>query len=249
MIETTKYVAFRWLTPLLCLFLLSACSQGYYSFTRETRGWVVDANTGVPLQDVIVVGSWPNIASTYCGDHEMATAHYHETTTDEHGEFVVPGCVKTTGIFFHSDGGLSFYKKGYFPKTIDNDPLWNPTKGKAEMGYHGPGWVWQYNDSVVELEPISGLTEKELEKIKKSKNVRIVTDYQGMPFSKCHWLRIPRMVMATGHITKERERKYDDHATANLPLANYLVETFFIDPEKCHPDPIGFLMEYADEME
>ncbi|MEW8525505.1 MAG: hypothetical protein AB2552_20890 [Candidatus Thiodiazotropha endolucinida] len=250
MIETTIYVAFRWLTPLLCLFLLSACSQGYYSFTRETRGWVVDANTGVPLQDVIVVGSWPNIASTYCGDHELATNHIYETTTDEHGEFRIPGCFMiTTALFFHSDGGLRFYKKGYFPKKIDNDPLWNPTKGKAEMGYHGPGWVWQYNDSVVELEPITGLSEKELEKIEKSKNVAIVSDYSGIPASNCHWLRMPKMIMAIGHRRQESSTRVINRHKANMPLANYLVEQSLIEPENCHPDPVGFFMEYADETE
>ncbi|MES9906930.1 MAG: hypothetical protein ABW150_00295 [Candidatus Thiodiazotropha sp.] len=150
--EAAIAITFHLLIMLFCLPLLSACTaSGYYNFTQETRGWVVDAATGVPLKDAIVVGSWPNIASTYCGDHEMATAHYHETTTDEHGEFVVPGCVKTTGIFFHSDGGLSFYKKGYFPKSIDNDSSWNPRLGRAEMGYYGPGWVWQFNGAVIEL--------------------------------------------------------------------------------------------------
>ncbi|MCU7814467.1 MAG: hypothetical protein KZQ81_04465 [Candidatus Thiodiazotropha sp. (ex Rostrolucina anterorostrata)] len=247
--DAVKTITFHSLIILLCLPVLSACTkQGYHSFTRETHGWVVDAATGVPLKDAIVVGSWPDIGSTYCGDHEMAAAHIHETTTNKHGEFVIPGCVKTTGIFFHSDGGLSFYKKGYFPKTIDNDPLWNPTEGKAKMGYYGPGWVWQFNGAVIELESTSGISQENIDKIRRSKNGRIVTDYQGIGGSKCHWLRMPKMVMATGHRIQKRDAVGTHRDKVSMPLVEYLVKESLVNPELCHSDPIGFLMEHVDEI-
>ncbi|MCU7936839.1 MAG: hypothetical protein KZQ99_18530 [Candidatus Thiodiazotropha sp. (ex Dulcina madagascariensis)] len=248
--KPAKSLTWSILFILFCLTALSACTKrGYYSFTRDVHGWVVDGTTGAPLEDVIVVGAWPRIGSTLCGDHEAMRSHFYETTTNRSGEFGIPGCLKTTGIFFHSDGGLSFYKRGYFPKKIYNDPLWRPAKGKEKMGIYGPGWVWQFEGAVVELEPSVGMSREQLDKIKRSKNLRLVTDYLGLYGSECMWLKMPRMTMATGHRIKERNKGHDGQDKAKKPLAQYLVEHFFIDPEQCHPDPIGFLMEYKDEME
>ncbi|MCU7936836.1 MAG: carboxypeptidase-like regulatory domain-containing protein [Candidatus Thiodiazotropha sp. (ex Dulcina madagascariensis)] len=235
---------------LLCLIALSACTkQGYYSFTREVKGNVVDGVTGAPLEGVIVVGDWPGIGSTLCGDHENMTSHIHETTTNQRGKFRIPGCLKTTGIFFHSDAELGFYKKGYFPKTINNDDFWHPSEGKPKMGIYGPGWVWQYDGAVVELEPSAGMPREKLDKIERSKNLHLVNDYFGIPASKCHWLKMPKMVMATGHLDQESGTRDKNRHKASMPLANYLVEQVLIEPEMCHPDPVGFLMEFADEME
>ncbi|MCU7839204.1 MAG: carboxypeptidase-like regulatory domain-containing protein [Candidatus Thiodiazotropha sp. (ex Troendleina suluensis)] len=251
--ERTKRRPFQvWNTLflLLSMTILNACvSPGYYTFTREVTGRVVDAATGVPLEDVIVVGAWPGIGSNLCGDHEAMRSHIYETTTDRSGEFMIPGCVKTTGVFFHSDALVSFYKPGYFPKTPTNGSSWNISVGKGEMGYYGPGWVWQFEGSVIELEPSVGMAKEKIEEIRKSNNVRVVTDYLGIHRSKCHWLKMPRMTMVTGHFIKERYMGHDDRDKAEMPLAQYLVEHELIDPEQCHPDPVGFLMEYKDEVE
>jgi hypothetical protein len=225
--------------------LLTACaSPGYYSFTREVRGHVVDGATGVPLEDVIVVGSWPDIGSTLCGDHELMRGHVYETTTDRNGAFRLPGCLKTTGVFFHSDAYVSFYKRGYFPKKINNSPLWNTSIGKGKLGYSGPGWVWQFQGSVIELEPSAGISKTRLDKILKSKNIGVVHDYDtNIPQKDCYWLKMPRMTMAIGHM---KRRKKDSLEMQRKSLAQYLVDHLLENPEQCHPDPVGFLMEYQD---
>ncbi|MCU7918685.1 MAG: hypothetical protein KZQ95_10050 [Candidatus Thiodiazotropha sp. (ex Epidulcina cf. delphinae)] len=248
--KRTSFPAWNTLFLLLGMTVLTACAgPGYYTFTREATGWVVDGATGVPLEGVIVVGAWPRIGSTLCGDHEAMRSHFYETTTNRSGEFRIPGCVKTTGVFFHSDADISFYKQGYFPKTLNNDATWDPNVWKDKFGIYGPGWVWQFEGSVIELESSVGMSKERLEKIENSKNIRVVTDYLGLYGSECMWLKMPRMTMATGHRIREREEGHEAQDIANKPLANYLVETYFEDPEKCHPDPVGFLMEYKDEME
>ncbi|MEW8001019.1 MAG: carboxypeptidase-like regulatory domain-containing protein [Candidatus Thiodiazotropha endolucinida] len=242
--EQRTFQAWHTLFILFSLSVLTACaSPGYYSFTREVTGHVVDGATGVPLEDVIVVGTWPGIGSTHCGDHEAMRSHVHETTTDRTGAFRIPGCIKTTGDFFHSDAVISLYKKDYLPKKSRNSPFWNTNIGKGKLGYIGPGWVWQFQGSVIELEPSGAISKTRLHKILKSKNIRVVSDYDSVPFSDCYWMKMPRMTMAIGH--RKREIK-DTPEMQKKPLAQYLVDHWFESPEQCHPDPVGYLMEYKD---
>ncbi|MEW8299580.1 MAG: carboxypeptidase-like regulatory domain-containing protein [Candidatus Thiodiazotropha sp.] len=234
----------RTLFMLFILSSLTACATpGYYSLTREVTGHVVDGATGVPLEGVIVVGSWPGIGSTHCGDHEAMRSHLHETTTDSNGVFRIPGCLQATGVFFHSDAYISFYKKGYFPKRSKNDPLWKVSIGKGRLGYIGPGWVWQFQGSVIELESSAGISQTMLNEILKSKNIYVVSEYDSVPFKDCYWMKMPRMTMAIGH--RKREKK-DTPEMQRKPLAEYLVDHWFEKPEQCHPDPVGFLREYKD---
>ncbi|MCU7886459.1 MAG: hypothetical protein KZQ82_19900 [Candidatus Thiodiazotropha sp. (ex Lucinoma annulata)] len=253
--EHRTFPAWRTLFILFSLSVLTACAApGYYSFTREVTGHVVDGATGVPMEDVIVVGSWPGIGNTLCGDYKAMRSHVYETTTDRNGAFKIPGCVGSTGVFFHSDGGLNFHKRGYFPKEIKNNPSWNISIGKGKLGYRGPGWVWQFQGSVIELEPSRGIYKTRLHKILKSKNIAVVSDYDSVPFSDCYWMKVPRMTMAighlikerNGHVVKERYTLHDDRDKAEMPLAQYLVDHWFEKPEQCHPDPVGFLTEYQD---
>jgi hypothetical protein len=51
------------------------------------------------------------------------------------------------------------------------------------------------------------------------------------------------MTMAIGH--RKRETKDGPQMQSKL-LAQYLVDHWFENPEQCHPDPVGFLMEYKD---
>ncbi|MEW8615601.1 MAG: hypothetical protein AB2610_20790, partial [Candidatus Thiodiazotropha sp.] len=124
-----------------------------------------------------------------------------------------------------------------------NDPLWKVSIGKGRLGYIGPGWVWQFQGSVIELEPSAGISQTMLNEILKSKNIYVVSEYDSVPFKDCYWMKMPRMTMAIGQ--RKREKK-DTPEMQRKPLAEYLVDHWFEKPEQCHPDPVGFLREYKD---
>ncbi|MES9975012.1 MAG: hypothetical protein ABW094_12185, partial [Candidatus Thiodiazotropha sp.] len=105
------------------------------------------------------------------------------------------------------------------------------------------GWVWQFQGSVIELEPSGAISKTRLDKILKSKNIHVVSDYDSVPFKDCYWMKMPRMTMAIGH--REREIQ-DTPELQRKPLAQYMVDRWFENPERCHPDPVGYLMEYKD---
>jgi glycyl-tRNA synthetase (class II) len=103
--------------------------------------------------------------------------------------------------------------------------------------------VWQFQGSVIELEPSAGISKTRLDKILKSRNNRVVHDYDGIHFVDCYWVKMPRMTMAIGHRVRKSK---DSLEMQRKSLAQYLVDHLLENPEQCHPDPVGFLMEYQD---
>lgn len=74
----------------LCMTVMTVASAYGMRFDGPYRGRVIDAETGEPLEGVVIVGVWDTETITPGG----ATHRFHdakETVTDRHGEFEIPG--------------------------------------------------------------------------------------------------------------------------------------------------------------
>ncbi len=107
------------------------------------EGRVVDAETGKPIEGVVVHGTWSRVHATVAG---ASTEYYdsYEMLTDKNGEFKIPG----KGLLLFSnieEITLSIFKAGYeqFPKHSPwsglkkygpfNKVLWNGNKGTFRL--------------------------------------------------------------------------------------------------------------------
>ncbi len=106
-------------TAILSLPLLSGhgCGKQWLLFyDRPITGYVVDAETGQPLKNVIVICVWP--LTQYLSHGSGGYAKIIETITDKDGEFVTPSWVTFKPWKYHSlidDLGpkIVIYKPGY----------------------------------------------------------------------------------------------------------------------------------------
>ena len=81
----------RFLIILIVLLLIAAAGCGYLArYDGPYKGKVVDADTGKPIEGVVVLGVWYKETPTPAG----AVSSYYdarETVTDKNGEFEIPG--------------------------------------------------------------------------------------------------------------------------------------------------------------
>lgn len=93
----------------------------FYS-AKDIRGQVVDAETGQPLEGVIVVAEW-RLHSTI-GPGSPSAINTLEAVTDAVGKYLIPGWGPRPRRMFtylsHLDPELRFFKSNYYPKGLEN---------------------------------------------------------------------------------------------------------------------------------
>ena len=84
---------------LCCMFMLLACDKDHgYSSGKELRGVVVNADTGEPIPDAIVVAKWITSTGT-AGGSELVCFHAGTATTNAAGEYYSrPGGKKAPSV-------------------------------------------------------------------------------------------------------------------------------------------------------
>lgn len=109
------------LIGLCCLFTLSGCDeiQGYSSY-KALRGVIVNADTGEPIPDAIVVAEWITSTGT-AGGSELVCFNTESTVTNASGEYYIPSWSKKSPFRAKSDDDIMIYahKPGYrwpYPK-------------------------------------------------------------------------------------------------------------------------------------
>lgn len=113
------------LSILVCMTILHGCANlsGFPStYSAEAiEGWVIDADTNRPIEDVIVVAHW-QLESSYAPGQMMIM----ETVTDKSGHFHFPAWgpkprpVNTALTF--EDPEIIMFKSGYDFVTLQNTP-------------------------------------------------------------------------------------------------------------------------------
>jgi hypothetical protein len=101
--------------------MISACNEILgYSSGKELRGMIVDAESGEPIPDAIVVVNWITSVGTM-GGSELVCFHAGGAITNEAGEYYIP----------------SWRQKSPFSARFDQDVL---------IFAHKPGYRWPHRD-------------------------------------------------------------------------------------------------------
>jgi hypothetical protein len=100
---------------LCCMFMLLACDKDHgYSSGKELRGVVVNADTGEPIPDAIVVAKWITSTGT-AGGSELVCFHAGTATTNAAGEYYIPAWRQKSPFSakYERDITVYAYKPGY----------------------------------------------------------------------------------------------------------------------------------------
>lgn len=127
---------------LAALLLLGACAaSNHRNYSAEAiNAWVIDNQTGKPLEGVVVVASWVLMRGTVGGRSRIGPIMTLEAVTDANGRFFFPawGPVhnETAGFLDHEDPELTLFKAGYQLISLTNDYRVDfrdkPSKRKSE---------------------------------------------------------------------------------------------------------------------
>jgi hypothetical protein len=95
---------------------LAACGSPYYT-SDPIEAWVVDADTGQPIEGAVVTANWQLVsASLDTGGRKLRQLEVLETTTDKNGRFYFPGFTKinfTLDELREEDPQILIFKPGY----------------------------------------------------------------------------------------------------------------------------------------
>jgi hypothetical protein len=95
---------------------LQACGDLYYT-AAPIEAWVVDADTGAPIEGAVVTANWQLIAFGFdTGGRKQGQLEVMETVTDKNGRFQFPGFTKLNlsgNALGEEDPQILIFKPGY----------------------------------------------------------------------------------------------------------------------------------------
>ncbi len=153
---------------------------------KPVRGVVVDAETGQPLDGVIVVAQWVLFAAGPGHGGHGPRLHVVEVLTDAEGRFYIPGWgpkpnprYPFTGLL-DRDPMLSFFKPGYRPLTVQN--RWKRNEAVRFSEWDG---------KMIKFEKFRG-TDEEWARALGFLQTTLAWGWRGV----MEWRHLPRMVLA-----------------------------------------------------
>jgi hypothetical protein len=95
---------------------LQACGDLYYT-AAPIEAWVVDADTGAPIEGAVVTANWQLIAFGFdTGGRKQGQLEVMETVSDKNGRFQFPGFTKLNlsgNALGEEDPQILIFKPGY----------------------------------------------------------------------------------------------------------------------------------------
>ena len=110
---------------LVAVVVLPACAGPPFYSAKDIHGQIVDDDTGLPLEGVIIVAQWELRQSVlgYSG-HKGMMVEIIEAVTDASGNYSIPSWGPRPRLPFNyldnRDPKLSIFKSGYFPQELSN---------------------------------------------------------------------------------------------------------------------------------
>src|SRR5262249_44126815 len=96
--------------------MLGACGSPYYT-AEPIEAWVVDAETGKPIEGAVVTANWQLVSTSLdTGGRKLRQLEVMETTTDKNGRFSFPGFTRinvTLDELREEDPQILIFKSGY----------------------------------------------------------------------------------------------------------------------------------------
>lgn len=112
---------------LSALLALSACATPLTYSAKEIHGQIVDAETGQPIEDAIVVAQWVLFEGGIGHGGHKGRLHIYEAVTDKEGRYFIPAWGPKTHSpmteLDNRDPEILIFKSTYEPKTLYNDVM------------------------------------------------------------------------------------------------------------------------------
>jgi hypothetical protein len=174
---------------------LSGCATVYHAEAIE--GSVVDAETGKPLEGVIIVAHW-ELKGGLEGGTPIAELQIFETVTDSNGRYYFPSwgpkLIPPTGQLQGDSPGLMLFKPGYRAGGFSN--LYSETYGTS---------TFFYNKKMLKLERFKGTPAEYAEHLSSLSSslekVGYSVGYESGDW--CGWKSFPRMLRALDKLEAE----------------------------------------------
>jgi len=110
---------------------LVACAPPYYT-ADPIEAWVVDAETGQPIEGAVVTANWQLVSvGLDTGGRKLHQLEVKETRTDKNGRFYFPGFTKLNNMvdeLREEDPQLLIFKPGYKYYRASNSYLTKDTQ-------------------------------------------------------------------------------------------------------------------------
>jgi hypothetical protein len=118
------------LSRLACVLMVSAglhgCGSPYYT-ADSIEAWVVDAETGQPIEGAVVTANWQLLAGSFdTGGRKLRQLEVKETVTDSNGRFYFPGFTRlniSLDQLGEEDPQILIFKPGYRYYRATNESL------------------------------------------------------------------------------------------------------------------------------
>ena len=174
---------------LLMLLLLPLQSCAFYYSAAPIEAWIVDAETGKPLEGVIVTANW-QLKGGMEGGNDFGQMMVMEEVTDKSGRFYFPAWGPKRNV---SDGHIKnegpqlvLFKNGY--RYL---PLSNQTRVTDRPG---PFLKSDWNGKTIKMERFKGDLKEYAQHLK---FIDTLVNLDFMSAGKtCYWKNMPRMIEA-----------------------------------------------------
>lgn len=189
---TELLAKFRYVIFVLMLLPLSSCASFLYS-AKPIQAWVKDAETGKPLEGVIVTANW-QLEGGIEGGNPVAQAMVMETVTDKNGRFYFPGwgpkLRSMEGRLKTESPQILMFKSGYSYVALVNKLTMEALRGELEYPLRS-----DWNGKTIKLEKFRGTMEQYAEHVYDlSREMDRMLDFaQGD--NECDWKKVPRMLV------------------------------------------------------
>lgn len=178
----------RGVAALVALLSLASCAVTYQFDPIEA--WVVDAETGKPIEGAVVTANWELVKGSFDGPRYFGQLEVKETVTDQNGRFFFDGFSRDDDSWAElreSDPQVLIFKAGYEYQRFAND-----------YRDGGAGLKKLRRTAVV-----NGKTVKLLSMLSPAANkLQRSSAYFGLNtrieqfVMDCHWKKIPRAILA-----------------------------------------------------
>jgi hypothetical protein len=181
-----------WLLIVILLSQVNCISLPNKYSAKEIEAWVVDADTGKPLEGVIVVAAWELKGGLELGN-PVGNANLMETVTDKNGRFYFPawGPVWKKGALLFNDPNLYFFKRDYEYRALPNKFSFSD----LETG-RGSVRSSDWHGKTIKLKKFQGSLEEYAWHLSSlDTGIETILDV-GRRSKDCEWKKVPKLLVA-----------------------------------------------------
>ena len=166
-----------------------ACVDLYYTIA-PIEAWVVDAETGAPIEGAVVTANWQLVGFGFdTGGRKLGQLEVMETVTDKAGRFYFPGFTKVNisgNVLREEDPQILIFKSGYrYLRAASDYPI-------GKEGEQGPNRKSAVNGQKLKMQRADADVKKY------AFNLQFLSSYLARLVEGGGPSRIPRMVHAFG---------------------------------------------------